>query len=127
VRDEFFHRVKLMDFDGLTPATSSEPLTKRFWRRYVSNAIKMLEKIRENPEKAELSIETSEHLRVEVEHAAEHEMITKLEDFLRRRSKISLVVRQENILSAPGLKEACEILFGDEADAKLQEYIDTLS
>ena len=127
MRDEFFHRVKLMDFDGLTPATSSEPLTKRFWRRYGRNAINMLEKIRENPEKAELLIETSEYLRVEVEHAAEREMITKLEDFLRRRSKISLVVRQEDILSAPGLKEACEMLFGDEADAKLQEYIDTLS
>jgi glycerol-3-phosphate dehydrogenase len=84
-------------------------------------------KTRENPEKAELLIETSEYLRVEVEHAAEREMITKLEDFLRRRSKISLVVRQEDILSAPVLKEACEILFGDEVDAKLQEYIDTLS
>ena len=50
-------------------------------------------------------------------------MVTKLEDFLRRRSKISLVVRQEDILAAPGLREACEILFGNEAEAKLQEYI----
>jgi alpha-glycerophosphate oxidase/glycerol-3-phosphate dehydrogenase len=127
VRDEFFHRAELMDFDALTPATSSEPLTKRFWRRYGRNAINMLEKIRENPAKAELLIESSEYLRVEIEHAAEREMVTKLEDFLRRRSKISLVVRQEDILSAPGLKEACEILFGVEADAKLQEYVDAVS
>jgi alpha-glycerophosphate oxidase/glycerol-3-phosphate dehydrogenase len=127
VRDEFFHRAQLMDFDALTPATSSEPLTKRFWRRYGRNAINMLEKIRENPEKAELLIENSEYLRVEIEHAAEREMVTKLDDFLRRRSKISLVVRREDILSAPGLREACEILFGDEADAKLQEYVDSVS
>lgn len=127
VRDEFFHRAKLMDFDQLTPASSSEPLTKRFWRRYGRNAINMLEKIRENPEKAELLIENSEYLRVEIEHAAEREMVTKLEDFLRRRSKISLVVRQKDILAAPGLKEACEILFGDEAQAKLQEYIDSVT
>jgi alpha-glycerophosphate oxidase/glycerol-3-phosphate dehydrogenase len=126
VRDEFFHRAKLMDFDALTPATSSEPLTKRFWRRYGRNAINMLEKIRENPEKAELLIENSEYLRVEIEHAAEREMVTKLEDFLRRRSKISLVVRKEDIIAAPGLKQACEILFGGEADAKLQEYIDAV-
>ena len=33
------------------------------------------------------------------------------------------MVRQEDILAAPGLREACEILFGDEAEAKLQEYI----
>ena len=47
----------------------------------------MLEKIRENPEKAELLIETSEYLRVENEHSSEREMVTKLEDFLRRRLK----------------------------------------
>lgn len=127
VRDEFFHRANLMDLDGLTPASSSEPLSKRFWRRYGRNAINMLEKIRENPEKAELLIENSEYLRVEIEHAAEREMVTKLDDFLRRRSKISLVVRQQDILSAPGLKEACDILFGDEAEAKLQEYIHSVS
>lgn len=127
VRDEFFHRAKLMSLDTLTPVTSSEPLTSRFWRRYGRNAINMLERIRENPQMAELLIENSEYLRVEIEHAAEREMVTKLEDFLRRRSKISLVVRDKDILDAPGLKEACEILFGDEAQAKLQEYIDTVA
>ena len=54
-------------------------------------------------------------------------MVTKLDDFLRRRSKISLVVRQEDILAAPGLREACEILFGGEAEAKLQEYVNSVS
>jgi glycerol-3-phosphate dehydrogenase len=127
VKNEFMHRAKLMNFDDLTPATSSEPLSKRFWRRYGRNAINMLENIRENPQKAELLIENSEYLRVEIEHAAEREMITKLEDFLRRRSKISLVVRKEDILAAPGLCEACQILFGDAAKAKLQEYIESPS
>lgn len=126
VKNEFMHRANLMDLDKLTPETSSEPLTQRFWRRYGRNAISMLESIREDPRKAELLIENSEYLRVEIEHAARREMVTKLDDFLRRRSKISLVVRTDDILAAPGLKEACEILFGDEAEAKLQEYIDDL-
>lgn len=127
VKREFYHRARLMGLDDLTPASSSEPLTERFWRRYGRNAINMLESIRENPRMAELIIENSEYLRVEIEHAAKREMVTKLEDFLRRRSKISLVVRKSDILSAPGLKEVCEILFGDEAEAKLQEYIDSTS
>jgi glycerol-3-phosphate dehydrogenase len=127
IKHEFMHRAELMGFDKLTPASSSEPLTSRFWRRYGRNAINMLEIIRENPEKAELLIENSEYLRVEIEHAAQREMVTKLDDFLRRRSKISLVVREEDILAAPGLKEACKILFGEQADAKLQEYKDMLS
>jgi glycerol-3-phosphate dehydrogenase len=125
VKEEFMHRAKLMNLDALTPSTSSEPLTLRFWRRYGRNAINMLEKIRENPKKAELLIENSEYLRVEIEHAAEREMVTTLDDFLRRRSKISLVVSKDVILAAPGLREACQILFGGEADEKLQEYIDS--
>tara|TARA_B110000967_G_scaffold171033_1_gene181321 strand:+ start:238 stop:516 length:279 start_codon:yes stop_codon:yes gene_type:complete len=53
-------------------------------------------------------------------------LITKREDFLRRRSKISLVVRQGDLLYAKGLKEACEILFGSEAEEKIQEYINSV-
>ena len=34
---------------------------------------------------------------------------------------------EEEIKSDPGLKEACQILFGDEADSKLQEYFDMLA
>jgi glycerol-3-phosphate dehydrogenase len=49
-------------------------------------------------------------------------MIVKLEDFLRRRSKIALVERREDIKQAPGLMEACEILFGDQAQEKFHEY-----
>ncbi|BDX07336.1 glycerol-3-phosphate dehydrogenase/oxidase [Planctobacterium marinum] len=122
VKQEFLHRARLMDLDGMTPQGASEPLTQRFWRRYGRNAISMLESIREDKSKAERLIENAEYLRVEIEHAAKREMVTKLDDFLRRRSKISLVVRQEEILSAPGLKEACDILFGEEAEAKLEEY-----
>jgi alpha-glycerophosphate oxidase/glycerol-3-phosphate dehydrogenase len=55
--------------------------------------------------------------------ASQLEMITKLEDFLRRRSKIEQVLKIEDILSAPGLRDACELLFGDDADAKLEEYV----
>jgi glycerol-3-phosphate dehydrogenase len=123
VKEEFMHQAMLMELDAMTDVSSSEPLTQRLWRRYGRSALEMLEMIREDPSSAELLIENAEYLRCEIEHAARREMITKLEDFLRRRSKIALVVRRDDIINAPGLKEACEILFGDEADAKLQEYI----
>jgi len=68
-------------------------------------------------------IETSEYIRCELDEAARREMVVKLEDFLRRRSKIALVVRQEEIRAAPGLLEACRILFGEEQlEAKIGEY-----
>jgi len=105
---------------------SSEPLTQRLWRRYGRNALELIEDIRRNPKQAERLMKDAEYLRCEIEHTARYEMITKLEDFLRRRSKITQVVRNEDIIDAPGLMEACKIFFGDQADAKRQEYIDSL-
>jgi alpha-glycerophosphate oxidase/glycerol-3-phosphate dehydrogenase len=111
----------------MTPDTSTEQLSKRLWRRYGANAIGMLEDIHRDPMQAELLIENTEFIRCEIERAARHEMITKLEDFLRRRSKISLVVRHGDFIDSPGLREACEILFGDQAEVRLQEYIDSVA
>ena len=125
-RQAFMHRAKLLNLDSLTPLSSSEPLSERFWRRYGEGAMAMLESVREFPEKAELVIKNAEYVRVELEYAARSEMITKLDDFLRRRSKIALVVKSEDILSDPGLLTACEILFGPEAEEKRQEYLEKL-
>jgi glycerol-3-phosphate dehydrogenase len=71
---------------------------------------------------AEVLIEGAEYLRCEIEQSARREMITKLDDFLRRRSKISLVIRHDVLRDAPGLREACELLFAKDADARLAEY-----
>lgn len=126
VKAEFFHQARLMNLDGMTSASSSEPLSTRLWRRYGDNAFNLLESIRADPKQAELLIKNAEYLRCEIEQAARCEMVTKLEDFLRRRSKIALVVRPEEIQNAPGLKAACEILFKDQAQAKIDEYFRSL-
>lgn len=122
VREEYFHQARLMDLDSLTSPNASEKLSTRLWRRYGSEALGLLEAIRRDPRQAEVIIETSEYIRCELDEAARREMVVKLEDFLRRRSKIALVVPHEEIRAAPGLREACRILFGNEADAKMAEY-----
>jgi glycerol-3-phosphate dehydrogenase len=122
VKAEFYHQAELMGLDAMTAKTSSEKLTHRFWRRYGAQAFEMLENIRANPSAADLLIENAEYVRCEIEQAARREMITKLEDFLRRRSKISLVVKNQDLAESAGLKEACRILFGDKAEQKYDEY-----
>ena len=122
VRDEFFHQARLLGLDGYTAPESSELLSTRLWRRYGAEAIGLLENIREDPGQAEVLIKGTEYLRCEVAQAARREMITKLEDFLRRRSKIALVERKEDIQRSPGLAEACDLLFGAQAADKLAEY-----
>jgi len=123
-REEFFHQARLLDLDAYTSVRSSEKLSTRLWRRYAAEAFALLENIREDPRQAEILIEGTEYIRCELRQAARREMITRLEDFLRRRSKIALVARREQIRSSPGLREACEILFGAEAEQKLAEYFD---
>jgi glycerol-3-phosphate dehydrogenase len=125
VKDEFMHQAGLMKLDAMTSPASAEPLTTRLWRRYGAEAIVLLESIRRDPRNAEVLIENAEYLRCEIEEAARREMVVKLDDFLRRRSKIALVVSRERLRNAVGLKEACAILFGEEAEAKLEEYFAT--
>lgn len=123
LRAEFMLQAQLMNLDALTDPSSSEPLSERFWRRYAEAAFVLLERIREDRRGAELLIKSAEYTRCEIELAARREMIVTLEDFMRRRSKIELVVPREVIASAPGLRDACDILFGDEAEHRLQEYL----
>ncbi|MBI4862520.1 MAG: glycerol-3-phosphate dehydrogenase/oxidase [Candidatus Riflebacteria bacterium] len=122
IHEDFLHRARLLDLDRYTSPASSEPLSSRLWRRYGARALDLLEDIREDPRQAELLIKGTEYIRCEIKQAMHSEMIAKLEDFLRRRSKIALVARKNDIRNAPGLFEACEILFGDKAREKFDEY-----
>ncbi|PIE20027.1 MAG: FAD-dependent oxidoreductase [Proteobacteria bacterium] len=123
VRAEYYHQATLMGLDALTHPDSSELLSTRLWRRYGARALTLLEEIRRDPCMGQLLIDGTEYIRCELHHAARHEMVTKLEDFLRRRSKIDQVTDEEAVSRGPGMLEACRILFGEEqAQAKLDEY-----
>lgn len=121
-RTEFFRQARLMKLDGYRTTAGKEPLTNRLWRRYGLRAFAMLEAIRADESMAEDIMENADYLRVELHLAARTEMVTRLEDFLRRRSKIALVVRDEDIQNSKGLLEACEILFGDDAQHQIDTY-----
>jgi glycerol-3-phosphate dehydrogenase len=121
-RDEFYRQARLMGLDDLRHKPDVEPLSDRLWRRYGRRAFEMLDEVRADATMAEDIMENADYLRVELHVAAGTEMITKLEDFLRRRSKITQVVRDEELRLADGLREVSEMLFGDEAERRLQEY-----
>jgi len=122
IRDEYLHQVDLMELDKLTSDGASEVLSTRLWRRYGAQAIGLLENIREDPEMAEPLIEGTDYIRCELTQAARREMIVTLEDFLRRRSKLALVARHEDLKQSHGIKDACEILFGKDAPERWKEY-----
>ncbi|MFG6666434.1 glycerol-3-phosphate dehydrogenase/oxidase [Halomonas sp. HNIBRBA4712] len=122
VKASFMEKAKAMKLDDLTPATSTEKLSSRLWRRYGEDAFALLEQIKADPAEAEVLIDGTEHLRCEIEYARDHEMITELEDFLRRRAKVSLVVHRDELARSKGLKRACEVLFGADAQTRFDTY-----
>ena len=124
-REEFYRQARLMKLDSLRSKPDTERLTDRLWRRYGRRAFSMLEAIRDDPRMGEDIMDSADYLRVELHFQAGTEMITKLEDFMRRRSKIDLVVHKDDIRNSAGLREVAEILFGVEADRRLQEYLTT--
>ncbi len=123
-RAEFYRQARLMRLDSYRQRPNTESLTDRLWRRYGMRAFAMLEAIRNDESMATDIMENADYLRVELHLAAGTEMVTRLEDFLRRRSKIAMVVRDEDIQKSKGLHEAAEILFGEDADRRLAEYFD---
>ncbi len=83
-------------------------------------ASELLAEIRENPRQAVVSTVATDYLRCQGQLAQRLEMIVKLADFLRHRSKIALTTRREDIEEHIGCKGA--IQFGDWAREKLDEY-----
>ena len=122
-RAEFYRQARLMKLDELRDKPDTEPLTDRLWRRYGRRAFDLLEMIRADPSMGEDIMNSADYLRAELYNSAEHEMIVKLDDFMRRRSKIDLVVHDDDVVGSPGLREVAEILFGDRAEVQLDEYL----
>jgi glycerol-3-phosphate dehydrogenase len=121
LRREFAQRARRMGLDQGRPS-DYETLSERLWRRYGKHAFGLLEDIARDPRLAEPIIEGTQYRHCELHFAARSEMIVKLEDFLRRRTKIALLICKEELHRAHGLKQACEILFGDQAGSRYDEY-----
>ncbi len=82
----------------------------------------MLDAIEKDNTLAEPLLEQAGIRRCEIDYLAQNEMIVKLEDYLRRRSKIALLISRSTLRESEGLREACEKLFGDEAQQRIDEY-----
>jgi glycerol-3-phosphate dehydrogenase len=121
-RRAFYRQARAIRLDDLRDKPGVEPLSDRLWRRYGQRAFDLLDAIREDPTMGEDIMDAADYLRAELHHTARHEMVTRLDDFLRRRSKIAQVVRDDEVRRSTGLGEVAEVLFGAEAREKLIDH-----
>jgi glycerol-3-phosphate dehydrogenase len=96
--------------------------SERLWRSYGDDALSIAERIKADPALAEAVIPEAPVLFAEVAHMADHELVVDLEDFLRRRTRLSQVVRHEVLEKSAGLKKAAQMLFGKDAETRWQAY-----
>ncbi|MDF7798185.1 glycerol-3-phosphate dehydrogenase/oxidase [Pontiellaceae bacterium B1224] len=97
--------------------------SSRLWRRYGREAFQILEKIRQQPDTKKTVI--ADVSKAELLHMADREMVLHLDDFLRRRTRLSLTHHKASLRCEPGLQEAAEILFGKNAPEEIERYFST--
>ena len=87
-RAEFFRQARLMHLDALrTQARHRAAHAIASGAATARRAFDLLEAIRADPTMGEDVMDSADYLRAELHTAAEHEMIVKLDDFMRRRSQ----------------------------------------
>ena len=122
VKQAFEQTASQLGLDQMPADDTKESLSTRLWRRYGEDAFSILDLIKKDKTLCEPLIPGTGIRRCEIELIKETEMIVKLEDFLRRRSKLALLMRPQALHESQDLKEICSILFGDDAQAKFQAY-----
>jgi glycerol-3-phosphate dehydrogenase len=101
---------------------TTESLAARLWRRYGDDASLLLDDIERDPSSRQPALPGAPDLRCEVAYAGRKEMVTTLEDYLRRRTRLLQTLGRAQLLTLPALRDVCALLFGDDADARFTEF-----
>lgn len=123
-KKRFLEAAARLKLDQKARTLIGEPFSERVWRRYGHLAFELLEDVAADPDSAlQKPVDLIEYTRCELALMARSEMISRLDDFLRRRSKVAQVVPARQLAEHPGLQELCTILFGpEEGQRQLEDY-----
>lgn len=119
---EFLKACHKVGLEKLSPSTAGDPQAERLWRLYGERAFALVKEIDADRGAARKLIDGCDYMACEFRYAAAHELVTCLDDFLRRRTKIALTFRRSELERSSGLRAACELLFGAQATQKHEEY-----
>jgi len=125
VRKRFFRFAKELGIHKIISKEDNERLPPRLWRRFGQDAFKILIEIKRNRRNLKEMYPGTGLLLGELLYLRREEMIVKLEDLLRRRTKISMLHPRHELEKSQFLEEICKKLFPGKAKQKLKEYVKT--
>ena len=106
----FLAKAKVVGLDR-APTIEREPtMADVLWRRHGEAAHQLVEAIADDADQGQPVLAETDLLRAEVKLAAEREMVVRLDDFLRRRTKLSMIHREVDLMADPGFTEICATL-----------------
>ena len=126
LKEEFLQKARDINLDEFCDS-NQEKTSERFWRKYTLDSFEIVKSIEKKPElkKTILNTDVYAYNFAEIEYLAEKEMIVNLEDFLRRRTNLSLLYKKTELEMMEGLKEINSILFKENAKLKWENYFNS--
>ncbi len=109
-REKFYAKAKTMGLGRKPKIERADSMAEVLWRRHGEAANQVLDFIESDARKGEEIIKDSDVLRAEVILMREREMVTSLDDVLRRRTKLALTIGQEALDADPDLANLAELL-----------------
>ncbi len=109
-REAFLARAATLGLDRAPEVERAPSLAHVLWRRHGRAATEALAAIEADPAQAEPVAPETDLLRAELDLFRRREMIVTAEDFLRRRTKLALLHRADDLAAEPGLAAACRAI-----------------
>ncbi|MBT8241241.1 MAG: FAD-dependent oxidoreductase [Acidimicrobiia bacterium] len=110
VRDAFYAEAAKVGLNRPPSVERASSLAEVLWRRHGRGAFEIARSIENDAAGGQPALGDTDVLWAEIAHMAEREMIATIDDFLRRRTKLSLIFKRDELLAHPDMPRVKELL-----------------
>jgi glycerol-3-phosphate dehydrogenase len=110
VRDAFYAEAFKVGLDRTPSVERAASMAEVLWRRHGRAAYQIVRSIERDPTAGQPALGDTDVLWAEISLMAEREMIATIDDFLRRRTKLSLIFKRDELLAHPDMPRVKELL-----------------
>ena len=109
-RAAFYRRAALLGLDRAPEIERADTMAEVLWRRHGNAANLLLDSVENDATMAEPIMPETDILKGEIPLYLEREMVVDIDDLLRRRTKLALIHRSDDLAISPGITEVTKTL-----------------